>query len=480
MVSAYPGGVPEGVPNHPNLRSNFAPLHAELDHATLETTGRWPEEVRGSFYRIGPNPAFPPRGGFYHWFAGDGMVHAFHIDGGNVAYRNRYLQTEKRRAEAAANRALINPFDPTNDDPSFADRTSNGVANTAMTWHHGALYALEEGHAPLAFDPLSLATLEVNDFGGAHGGPFSAHPHIDPATGNLVFFGYMADGVGSDTISCGEIAPDGRLIYQRKFRAPFAAMVHDMIVTREFIVVPVFPLTFSIERALNKQSAFAWEPEKNSWLAVLPRGSRSEEVRWIEADPAFVFHYMNAWDVPGESGKRIQADVLQFEAPPLFPFADGSLPARASAEASLHHWDLDLVSGQLRSEEIAPVRGEFPRIDESFACGPYRHGWFAGAVGEHPPGFSNNAVAHSDRLRGDVKTFSLPSTDLLGEPVFVPRANPSGEGDGYVLTLAWRGEEDISELLLLDALHVEDGPIATARLPHRVPHGFHALFRPWS
>jgi len=480
MTSAYPSGVPEGFPNHPNLRSNFAPLHAELSHASLETTGKWPEDVRGSFYRIGPNPAFPPRGGFYHWFAGDGMVHAFHIEGGKISYRNRYMQTEKHRAERAAGRALINPFDPMQTDPAFEGHTSNGVANTAMICHHGALYALEEGHAPMAFDPISLETGEVNTFEGAHAGPFSAHPHIDPATGNMVFFGYMADGVGSDTISCGEIAPDGRLLYQRKFRAPFSAMVHDMMVTREFIVIPVFPLTFSIERALNKQSAFAWEPEKNSWLAILPRGSRNDEVRWVEADASFVFHYMNAWDVPGEAGHRIQADVLEFQAPPLFPLADGTMPPKAAAEASLHHWDLDLDQGRLRTEEVSPVQGEFPRIDESFACGPYQHGWFAGSVGDHPSGISNNAVAHSDRQSGEVKTYALPACDILGEPVFVPRANPRGEGDGYVLTLAWRGEEDISELLLLDALHVEDGPIATARLPHRVPHGFHALYRPHS
>ena len=480
MVTAYPSKVPEGFPDHPNLRSNFAPIHAELDHSQLETTGRWPDEVRGSFYRIGPNPAFAPLGGFYHWFAGDGMVHAFHIEGGRVAYRNRYMQTEKHRAEEAAGRALINPFDPTHSDPAFEGRTSNGVANTAMVTHHGALYALEEGHAPLAFDPITLETGAVNDFDGAHGGPFSAHPHIDPVSGNMVFFGYMADGVGSDTISCGEIAPDGRLLYQRKFSAPFSAMVHDMMVTREFIVIPVFPLTFSFERAMNKQSAFAWEPEKNSWLAVIPRGSRTEEIRWIEADANFVFHYMNAWDVPGEAGRRIQADVLQFEAPPLFPLADGSMPPKTASEASLHSWDLDLVEGRLRTEEVSPVCGEFPRIHEDFACGPYRHGWFAGSVGDHPSGISNNAVAHSDRSKGEVKTYGLPATDVIGEPVFVPRPDASEEGDGYVLALAWRGEEDISELLLLEALHVEDGPIATARLPHRVPHGFHALYLPRS
>lgn len=478
MSVALDSSVPEGFPNHPQLRDNFAPLHGEFDLERLQLGGRWPEALRGSFYRIGPNPQFPPMGGNYHWFGGDGMVHAFHIDGGEVSYRNRYMRTQKFLAESDAGRALLNPLTSDSPDPAWGDRVSDGVANTAMIFHHDRLFALEEAHAPMACDPRSLETLGVETFGGRLPGSFTAHPHIDASTGNLVFFGNMAGGMGTREISYGEIAPDGRLLHSTRIESPQTALVHDFLVTESTIVIPIFPLTLSIERAMQGGPAVAWEPDQPTWLGVLPRMGDGSEVRWIEADPIFVFHFMNAWDVPGEEGKRIQSDTLQFDLPPLFPLADGSMPPNSRSEANLRSWDLDLENGRLRWEEIDPMRGEFPRIDERFACGPNRHGWFAGAQGEHPRGISNNSVVHYDRVQGELHAFGLPASDAIGEPVFVPRPGSTREGDGWVLALAWRGEENVSELLLFDALAVADGPVATAKLPHRVPHGFHALFRP--
>ena len=85
-------------PNHPNLRGGFAPLQMECDVNDLVIEGEIPRELNGSFYRNGPNPQYAPRG-HYHWFGGDGMVHAFHIEDGRVAYRNRWVRTIKWQKE---------------------------------------------------------------------------------------------------------------------------------------------------------------------------------------------------------------------------------------------------------------------------------------------------------------------------------------------------------------------------------------------
>ena len=69
----------ELYPDHPNLRGNYAPLRMECDIEDLIIEGEVPKELFGSYYRNGPDPQFPPMGGDYHWFAGDGMVHAFHF-----------------------------------------------------------------------------------------------------------------------------------------------------------------------------------------------------------------------------------------------------------------------------------------------------------------------------------------------------------------------------------------------------------------
>src|SRR6185437_11153768 len=72
----------------------FAPVNTEADAGHLQITGEMPRELTGTLYRNGPNPQFAPRGP-HHWFGGDGMIHAFHIENGNVSYRNRWVRTPK-------------------------------------------------------------------------------------------------------------------------------------------------------------------------------------------------------------------------------------------------------------------------------------------------------------------------------------------------------------------------------------------------
>src|SRR5580693_7935131 len=103
--------------------------------------------LAGTFYRNGPNPHFEPAAD-HHWFAGDGMIHGFFVEGGKVRYRNRYVRTPKWGAENAAGKALFGSFgNPMTSDPSVVGKDS-GLANTNVVWHAGHLLALEEGHAP--------------------------------------------------------------------------------------------------------------------------------------------------------------------------------------------------------------------------------------------------------------------------------------------------------------------------------------------
>jgi len=81
------------MPKHPQLRGNFAPLGMECDAHDLIVHGEIPAELNGTYYRNGPDPQYAPRGA-HHWFAGDGMIHAFHIEGGRCRYRYP-LNTEK-------------------------------------------------------------------------------------------------------------------------------------------------------------------------------------------------------------------------------------------------------------------------------------------------------------------------------------------------------------------------------------------------
>jgi carotenoid cleavage dioxygenase len=454
--------------SNPYLSGNFAPVRSE-DDFVLEVVGEIPAGLNGAFYRNGPNPQFDPRDE-YHWFSGDGMIHGVFVEDGKATYRNRYVRTPKWLAENAAGRALYGTFgNPMTSDPSVVGK-DGGVGNTNIVWHAGRLLALEEGHAPFELDPV---TLESKGYRSEYRGRVTAHPKMDPETGEMVWFGYsVGDMPFTNTVSYGVTSAAGEVIRRDDFEAPFSSMVHDFLVTQNHVLFPILPLTGSLQRVMSGGPAFAWEPDKGSHVGVMARNAGVETLRWFTTDALYVFHPMNAW----EAGDKIFADVMEYPRAPLFPNADGSRSANAAAR--LVRWTFDLAgdSDTIKRQPLDDLAGEFPRFDERHAGLAYRHGWFAGNT-EKPGDVRFDCLAHVDLKTGARALHELGPGDATGEPVFVPRSADAAEGDGWVVTLIYRAAENISEFCVFDAQDIPAGPIGRARLPRRVPFGFHGNWR---
>jgi carotenoid cleavage dioxygenase len=448
---------------------NFAPIPMECDAPHLTVLGELPRGLNGTLFRNGPNPQFPSPHG--HWFMGDGMVHAFCLQDGRASYRNRWVRTDKWRAENAAGRSLGAGFGPRREGANIAN---TGVANTNIVWHAGKLLALEEAHLPFELDPATLATRGVQDFAGALAGPFTAHPKTDPATGDLVFFGYSADGPLTPGMTFGTIGADGRVRGVERFQAPYCAMVHDFAVTARHVLFPVMPLAGSLARAMAGKMPFAWEPSLGGHIGLLRRDAGVASLRWFRAEASFAYHVLNAWDA---ADGRIHADVMEYAAPPFFPRADGAPVPEADTEARLVRWTLDPAAGTdaFSRTPLDDFRGEFPRLDERFAGLENRFGAFAASSAET---FGLDTIVWRDMQRGVRRLYTLPAGDAVSEPVFVPRDARAAEGDGWLLCVVWRGEARRSDLVVLDTSDVAAGPVATVPLAHRVPFGFHGNWMP--
>jgi carotenoid cleavage dioxygenase len=447
----------------PFLRGPYAPWPMEGDVHDCEVEGEIPDALHGTLYRNGPNPQLPPRTG-YHWFDGDGMVHAFSFEGGRCRYRNRWIRTEKWRAERAAGASLFGGLsDVLNNDPR-AEGVPFNPANTHLWPHAGRFLALFEGGPPTAIDPETLATVGVHDFDGKLVGAMTAHPHTDPANGEMVFFGYSPV---PPFLRYHVAAADGKLLRSETIDVPFPSMMHDAVVTREHVVFLCCPATFRPEH-LASEAPIRWEPEAGTHLGVMPRDGTSDDVRWFETDPCYVFHVMNGWD----EGPRVVADVCRFERLPIFERDDQAL--EEAPPPLLTRWTFDLEAGTLREEPLDDRPCEFPRPDERFACGPYRFGTAGGyAEGDRSLGLFDRVVRY-DHAREARSECRLPG--YLSEPVFVPRSPAAPEGQGFVLALYWRPETDRAEVAVLDAENLPAGPLATVKLPHRIPHGFHTNY----
>jgi carotenoid cleavage dioxygenase len=458
-------------PALPYLAGNFAPLLAECDANDLVIEGEMPRDLNGALYRVGPNPQFPPLGQSHHWFLGEGMVHGLFIDNGRVSYRNRWARTEQFEAQRVAGRRLYSTaFGGEMPDPSVAGKHRN-VANTNIVPHAGKLFAIDEGSSPMAMDPRTLDTQGSWTFEGKYKGPMTAHPKIDAETGEMFFFGYMAAGPASPDISFVVVDKHGKVTRSEMFKAPYASMVHDFAITDQHIIFPIYPATIDLQRIMKGGPVIAWDPDAGSYIGVMPRDGSTADIRWFKGPASYVYHPLNAYS----EGSKVVLDHMVYPRVPLFPNADGSrAPADlADAPARLERWTFDLADNTdgYKREALDDLAAEFPRIDDRWTGLKHRHGYAGAIMGQKLPGSPFDTIAHYDLKTGARETWTAGAGNFVMEPVVAPRG--PGEANGYVLTLVYRGETNLSELVVLDAKNIAAGPIATAKLPVRVPFGFH-------
>jgi carotenoid cleavage dioxygenase len=316
---------------------------------------------------------------------------------------------------------------------------------------------------------MSPETLETLGYVEAYRGRTTAHPKIDPATGEMVWFAY---GVGdmplSPGLSYGVTSADGTSTRRQEFQAPFSSMVHDFMVTENHVLFPVLPLTGSLERAMSGRPAFAWEPQKGSHVGVMRRDADVSTIRWFNTEACYVFHPLNAW----EEGGKLYCDVMRYNVAPLFPKADGSPGDKAAARLVRWTFDMNSNSDAIKEEPLDDLDGEFPRVDPRVETRQHRHGWYA-ADPTRAKTIKQSAIAHLDLQTGKRQVYELTGGDMTSEPVFTPRSDDAPEGDGWVTAVVYRAGEDRSDLLVFEAQDIAKGPIATAKMPRRVPFGFH-------
>lgn len=458
--------------NNVYLCKGFEPIRFECDYGDLVVEGEMPSHLSGCLFRIGPNPQFAPRGA-YNPLLGDGMIHAFRIHGGKVSYRNRWVRTEQWKLERAAGRSLFSTSgSPRDVDPEVAGLKTDGVANTNLVSHAGRLLALEEGHAPIRIDPDTLDTLGVWSFEGELPDNMTAHPKIDPETGEMVFFANFPRRDFSGTIELYVANRAGDLVRSRRITAPFASLVHDFAVTRNFIVFFVCPVTVSLERVRSGGPAIAWEPQKKTWIGVVPRHTDTAELLWIPMEASMAWHAMNAFD----NGNVIHLDVCQQNAA-AFPSPTGSMPESRDLQQLLTRWYITVTNGGNASKErLSEIVCEYPRIDERCSGREYRYGYVAclGGPGTGDP--FHRAVGRFDHLTRRWDVYRPPTPCAVSEPIFVARTKTSPEGEGYVLTVNFDEQRNTSYLTVYDAMHIACGPIAYAHLDHRVSMGFHGTW----
>ncbi len=453
------------------LRGQYEPVHDERHDVDLEVTGVLPAGLRGAYLRNGPNPYFPPPGR-YHVFDGDGMLHGVYLDGeGGASYRNRWVDSRGLRYERSVGHAVfggLNEFTMPTPEALEAAGLYKNTANTNIIRHAGRHLALMEGGHPTEVT-AELETVGEYQFDGALQGAMTAHPRWDPTTGELLFFGYspfppylryhVVDATG--TLVRSTDVPIGRSV-----------MMHDFVTTPSSAVFFDLPAIFDAESLMHGGTPIRWQPDQGARIGVMPRDGEGEDTVWIEIDPCYVFHFLNAHDEDG----RIVVTGCRSEAMPT-AFGDDPLP-EAHVRPYLWRWEIDPVAGTVADTQLDDRTGDFPRINDAYNGLPHRFGAQAHTRHWGQDGVEFDGVIWFDLERGTSAEHVYGPTSVCGEAVFAPDPDGSAEDDGWLVNLVTDVAEGTTSFVVLDARDVAAGPVASVRLPRRVPFGFHGNWMP--
>jgi len=472
-------------PDLPIFRGDARPCRFEGEIRDLEVEGDIPPSIEGAFFRVMLDHQYPPMRGSDILLNGDGNVAAYYFRDGHVDYRQRYVRTDRFRAERKARQSLFGDYrNPFTDDPRVAGLI-RGTGNTNIVFYDGKLLALKEDSPPYAMNPLTLETVKLWDFGGTfRSETFTAHPKFDPLTGDMVCFGYEASGLGEPDIAYYEYDACGNLKHEAWFRTPYPGMVHDMVMTPNYVLFPIAPMVADLDQMKAGKPRFRFAPNLDQYFAVLPRGGTESDLRWFRGPCGLPGHTINAFESDG---------AIVFDSPmvagnpfPWWPEAGNSAPPKGGFKSSIVRWVVDLQSSSdwIEPQEISPYLGELPIIDGRFAGQPYRHFYMpfkdpdfpydAAKAGAPALGFLLNSLLHIDLANGKERKWHGGDTVALGEPVFIPRSTDAPEGDGHLIVPVHRHVEMTTELVILDAGQIDAGPVATVKVPlHHRPcvHG---------
>jgi len=452
------GRMAEPAEPHPFLSGLYAPMGRELTLDQLTVTGTIPPSLDGRYLRIGPNPIGVPHAASHHWFVGDGMVHGLRLkDGQALWYRNRWIRS------TAVSQAL-------GEDMAPGPRHIRDTVNTNVVGHAGKTWALvEAGGFPVELGD-QLQTVAHNPFEGSLKGSFSAHPHLDTATGELHAICYEA--TDPNTIRHVVVAADGRVKREEPIAVQHGPSVHDCMVTAQYVVVLDLPVTFSMATLVAGYSfPYKWNPAHRARVGLLKKDAPGSEIVWCEVAPCYVFHPCNGFEnADGTVTLDVVAHVSMFEDSSIGPDARGS---------AFERWTIDPVARQVARRVIDDQPQEFPRLDERRLGQHYRHAYCAGVQPVSLTQFdSSSQLIHHDLHTGSRELHDFGPGRHVGEFVFEPRHADADEGDGWLMGFVVDAVRQTTDFVILDALNFTGPPQAVVTIPHCIPAGFHGNWVP--
>lgn len=479
----------------PYSNPGFAPVHHEVDHGQVRVEGTIPADFSGIYLRNGTNTQFSELNSRMHMFNGAGMVHQVQVKDGVATYSNSYVRTSRFEIEREAGREVYPEFGDLAGGGKAGlfriildllkkrfgiipklETLENSSATTAIQYHNGKLYCLQETSYPFALDVeekegrLALSGKgSWDNFHNALDTPFTAHPKIDPATGDWYTFStdLMTGRIHYSVLRSGRLDKHVELLTEK----PALAFLHDYYLTENHVVFPDLSLRFDSKNMTSDyRSPFYFDDDYKMRFGVISREhGEGDEIQWFTTElPGHIWHTINGWEQTAEDGSR---EIVLYA--PVFPSYPSTVPIHTPEEphAHLYVFRLNLDSGEVVEQtQLLDHFYERPSFNTAYLGKPSRYAYLLDEQGSG--GIMGSGVMKYDLVeRQTVKYFDY-GDHLGGEALFVSRPNPQAEDDGYLVDLLM--SEQGAYLVIIDAASMEE--LAKLHLPQRVPYGVHACW----
>jgi carotenoid cleavage dioxygenase len=481
IVGKFLSTLPEDD-DHPYRTGPWRPQTTEWDADDLTAVdGEIPRDLDGIYLRNTENPLHPALKA-YHPFDGDGMLHMVGFRDGKAFYRNRFVRTDGFLAENEAGEplwpGLAEPVQLAKREHGWGARTRmKDASSTDVIVHRGvALTSFYQCGDLYRVNPYSGEALGKESWNGRFPTDWgvSAHPKVDSKTGELLFFSYSKR---DPYMRYGVVDENSELVHYVDIPLPGPRLPHDMAFTENYVILNDFPLFWDpalLEHDVHLPRLY---PDLPSRFAILPRRGGTADIRWFEADPTFVLHFVNAY----EDGDEIVLDGF-FEGDPSPVDIGGSkwdklfrFLALDRLQSRLHRWRFNLATGTVREERLSESITEFGTINPDYAAGDYRYAY--AATGK-PGWFLFDGLVKHDLRAGTQQGFRFGDGVYGSETAMAPRVGATGEDDGYLVTLTTDMNTETSYCVIFDATRIADGPVCKLQLPERISSGTHSTWAP--
>jgi len=430
--------------SNPFLSGNFAPVQDESDYAELTVKGKIPEELNGVYMRNGPNPAFDPTSYTYP-FDGDGMIHAIYLQQGRASYRNRYVKTKALQAEQQVGHAIYGGF----AHPVIPDFAKLGLEDSTVTRKNGAFihiirhvnhYLAMSESQPAYEITRELVTLKEYCIDGAIPTPFGPHTRFDPATGDLFLICYQ---LTPPYLICFRIDAAGKLVNAVPIEKPYATMMHDFVLTKNYLIFVDCPAVLDITKRQNKQNMLTWQPDLGTRIGIMSRHDSNQNIKWLQTDPFFVFHFANAY----EQDEKIIIDYVRHAS------LEFGTSAKNNSWPTLHKLIINLDTHKIKNIQLDDQSVEFPRIHENYNSVPSQFTYTVARdlalLDNSESYFSFRHLIKYNTLTGKKKVHVFDNKYEVDEAVFSSSLNSKDEDDGYLMLYVYNRENNKSEFVIL-------------------------------